>query len=72
MGGIKKEGTSITPLSARRPLNLREGVKKISPWPKPGGWSGEEVLERHIFKYEQGVESNYHRSAFLLRRLTVT
>jgi hypothetical protein len=31
---------------------------------------GEEVLERHLFKYKQSVASNYRRSAFLPRMLS--
>ena len=54
------------------PLLAKARCEKISPWPKPEGWSDEEVLERHLFKYKQGVATNYHRSAFLPRTLTYT
>ncbi len=37
--------------------------------PKQEGRLGEEVLGRHLFKYEQGVPSNHHRSAFRPRLL---
>ncbi len=52
------------------PSLVRREVSRIDPTPKPEGWSGEEVLERHLFKYEQTVASDYPWSAFLPRTVT--